>query len=261
MPTVTSRDGTTIVYDEVGTGQPLVLVDPAAGHRGFGPLEGLAPVLGDHFRVIRYDRRGRGESGDRPPYSVEREVEDLEAVVEGVGGWAFVYGFSSGAVLGLLAAARGVPIPRLAILEPPIDTDATGEGSAAEDPLRVEIADLLAQGRNGDAAEAFHRGIGVPEEYVTAMRREPWWPRLVAVAPTLVYDLAITPSLRPTDLASIRTPTLVLASAASDERLRAWARGVAQRLPNGRHRELPGEWHGVDAAALRDALVEFFEST
>jgi pimeloyl-ACP methyl ester carboxylesterase len=261
MPTVTSRDGTIIAYDEVGTGQPLVLVDPAAGHRGFGPLEGLAPVLGTHFRVIRYDRRGRGESGDRPPYAVEREVEDLEAVIGDIGGWAFVYGFSSGAVLGLLAAGRGVAIPRLAILEPPIDTESPGEGDAAEDPLRAEIADLLAQGRNGDAAEAFHRGIGVPDEYVAAMRHEPWWPALVAVAPTLVYDLAITPSLRPTDLASIRTRTLVLASGASDERLRAWARGVAERLPNGTHRELPGEWHGVDPAALREALVEFFGSS
>ncbi|GAA0442375.1 hypothetical protein Acor_05320 [Acrocarpospora corrugata] len=110
MATVRSKDGTTIGYDQVGHGPALVLVDAAGGYRGFGPMGALAEMLAPSFTVITYDRRGRGESTDTLPYAVEREVEDLAAVIDAAGGSAFVEGFSSGAVLGLYAAGQGVPI-------------------------------------------------------------------------------------------------------------------------------------------------------
>src|SRR5918996_3561530 len=121
--TVRSEDGTSIAYERIGTGPPLVIVDAALGFRGFGPMGELAGLLAGDFMVVTYDRRGRGESTDTPPYAVEREVEDLAALIAAAGGSAFVYGFSSGAVLGLHAAARGLPITKLALLEPPLGVD------------------------------------------------------------------------------------------------------------------------------------------
>ncbi len=110
MPSVQSDDGTSIGYTSIGEGPPVVLVDPAGGFRGFGLLTPLAERLASDFTAITYDRRGRGESGDTLPYAVEREIEDLAAVIDVAGGSAFVYGFSSGAILALWAAADGLPI-------------------------------------------------------------------------------------------------------------------------------------------------------
>jgi pimeloyl-ACP methyl ester carboxylesterase len=121
--TVRSADGTSIAFSQVGTGPALVLVDAAAGFRGFGPMGPLAVELAPEFTVFTYDRRGRGESTDTPPYAVEREVEDLQALIEAAGGSACVYGFSSGAVLALRAAADGLPIEKLALMEPPLELD------------------------------------------------------------------------------------------------------------------------------------------
>jgi pimeloyl-ACP methyl ester carboxylesterase len=160
-----SADGTTIAFERTGTGPALILVDAALGFRGFGPMGELAGLLAGDFTVVTYDRRGRGESTDTPPYVVDREVDDLAALIEEAGGSAFVYGFSSGAVLGLHAAARGLPIPKLALLEPPIPLDDQPE----EGDLRAEVAEMVAAGRRGDAVEHFNRSIGVPE----------WWPGCV----------------------------------------------------------------------------------
>jgi pimeloyl-ACP methyl ester carboxylesterase len=249
---VMSRDGTTIAYSQVGTGPAVVLVDAASCYRGFGPMGELAAALSASFTVYTYDRRGRGESTDTPPYAVEREVEDLAAVIEVAGGTAFVHGFSSGAVLALHAAAHGLPITALTLLEPPLGED------SADDPLRSELEALLADGRRGDAYLHFQRSIGVPEEYVAGQRSSPQWPAFEALAHTLVYDTVITSTLPHSSLTDITTPTLVVDSEASDERLHAWASGVASALPRGTHRTLPGEWHGVAASELAPVMAEFF---
>nr|BFE85932.1 hypothetical protein GCM10020093_085330 [Planobispora longispora] len=131
----------------------------------------LAERLADRFTAVTYDRRGRGESGDTPPYAVEREIEDLAAVIEASGGRAFVHGFSSGAVLGLLGAAAGLPISMLSLLEPPIILDQPPQDD--EGDLAAEIDELVAAGRRADAVEHFHRSIGVPEEITAGMRQAP----------------------------------------------------------------------------------------
>jgi pimeloyl-ACP methyl ester carboxylesterase len=254
---VSSPDGTSIAFTRVGAGAALVLVDAAGGYRGFGPMGELATLLDSRFTVFTYDRRGRGESTDTLPYAVDREVDDLQAIIDVAGGSAFVYGFSSGAVLGLAAAARGLAIPKLALLEPPLAVDGT---PAVQPGLAAEISRLVAAGRRGDAVEHFNRSIGVPADMISGMRQQPFWPGLEAIAHTLVYDVTITGSLSGATLRTITTPTVVLASDASDDRLRGWARGVSEALPKGSLRILTGEWHGVAADAIAPVLAEFFLS-
>lgn len=250
MSTVTSKDGTTIGFSRVGDGPAVVLVDAACCFRGGGPMPAVAQALRG-YTAYTYDRRGRGESADRGPYAIDREVEDLAAVVEAAGGSAFAYGFSSGAVLALHAAAAGVPITALALLEPPLSfEEPTGPDA------RDEINALVAAGRRGDAVVRFQVACGIPEEFTTGMRQSPGWPALEAMAHTTAYDLTITGT--PPDLASITAPTLVLDSAGSDERLRAWADGVAERLPNARRRTVAGDWHGVAPDVLAPVLAEHF---
>jgi pimeloyl-ACP methyl ester carboxylesterase len=252
---VTSRDGTTIAFDRVGTGEPLILVDAAGGYRGFGPMGALAAALSAEFTVVSYDRRGRGDSGDLQPYAVDREVEDLEALLDEVGGAAYVHGYSSGALLALHAAIRGLPIRKLALLEPPLDLDPQ---AVPDTQLEQEIAGLVAEGRRGDAVEHFNRSIGVPEEYLEGMRDAPWWPGMEALAHTLVYDLIVSRTLTTATLASVTVPTLIIASQASDERLAGWSRALAEALPNASLQTLPGEWHGVAPEVLGPAMAAFF---
>lgn len=253
MGTVTSADGTTIGFSRVGDGPAVVLVDGACCFRGGGPMPALAEALSG-YAVHTYDRRGRGESTDRAPYAIAREVEDLAAVVEAAGGSAFVHGFSSGAVLALHAAAAGVPIRALTLLEPPLSLD----GPTGPD-VRAEIEALVAAGRRGDAVARFQAACGIPEEVTAGLRQSPGWPVLEALAHTTAYDLTITGAVP--DLAAVGVPTLVLDSEGSDARLRAWADGVAERLPDARRRTLPGDWHGVTPDVLAPALAAHFQVT
>ncbi|MFF4879544.1 alpha/beta fold hydrolase [Micromonospora sp. NPDC000668] len=251
----TSRDGTSIAFERTGSGPALILVDAAGCFRGFGPMGPLAAVLAADFTVFTYDRRGRGDSTDTLPYAVEREVEDLHALIDAAGGSAFVHGFSSGSALALHAAEQGLAIPRLALLEPPVPVD---DQPAPESDLGAEVAELVAAGRRGDAIEHFQTSIGVPAEMIAGMRQDPSWPALEALAHTLVYDTVITGSLSVARLSAVTTPTLVIDSEGSDGRLRTWAQGVADTLANARQRSLKGEWHGVPAEDLAAVLVEFF---
>lgn len=255
MNKVTSSDGTSIAFERAGTGPALILVDAAGCFRGFGPMGPLAALLASEFTVFTYDRRGRGDSTDTLPYAVDREVEDLQAIIDAAGGSAFVYGFSSGAVLALHAAAHGLAITKLALLEPPLPVD---DQPRPEPDLGAEVAELVAAGRRGDAVEHFQTSIGVPAEMVAGMRQAPFWPALEAIAHTLVYDTIITRSLPVARLAAITTPTLVIQSEQSDGRLRNWAEGISDTLPNARHRTLKGEWHGVPSEDIAPVLAEFF---
>ena len=254
MATTTSRDGTRIEFEQTGTGPTLVLVDAAGGFRGFGPMSSLAEHLAGEFTVVTYDRRGRGESGDTPPYAVEREVEDLAAVIEAAGGAAFVHGFSSGAALALLGAAAGLPISMLSLLEPPVALDQPPQ----QGDLAAEIDALVAAGRRADAVEHFHTSIGVPPEVTADMRQAPFFPMLEGIAHTLAYDSRVTPAVSLATLRSVIVPVLVVSSAASDDRLRGWAEDAAKALPQGRHLTLEGEWHGVSNDVLAHALADFF---
>jgi pimeloyl-ACP methyl ester carboxylesterase len=253
---VRSADGTRIAFDRVGDGPPLILVEAAGHYRDFSSFSGLAPLLSREFTVYAYDRRGRGESTDTTPYAPDREVEDLEALIAEAGGSAHMYGYSSGALLAMRAAAHGLPISRLAMVEPPLQDD----GAEPPEPdLTTELAELVSAGRNGDAVEHFHHSIGVPPEFIASMRSTPEWARMESAAHTLVYDCIISDTTTSTLLRSVAVPTLVLDSMGSTDDLTGWAATVAGQLPQGSHRSLAGQWHSVPDETLAPVLVEFFD--
>ena len=252
---VRSADGTEIAFERAGEGPPVILVEPSAHYRDFSAFRGLVPWLSREFTVHTYDRRGRGESSDTTPYSPEREVEDLEALIAEAGGSTHLYGYSSGALLALRAAAHGLPINRLAVLEPPLQDD----DAERPDPLTNELAALVRAARNGDAVERFHESIGVPPEFMAEMRSSPQWAKMESVAHTLVYDCMISDATTSALLRSVEFPTLVLDSAGSTDNLTGWAATVAAQLPDGRHRSLAGDWHTVPDETLAPVLIEFFQ--
>lgn len=258
MSSVRSADGTTIAFERSGAGPALILIDPAGGYRGFGPLRSLATLLAANFTVYTYDRRGRGDSTDTLPYAVEREVDDLAALIDEAGGSACVYAVSSGALLALHAAASGLPIAKLALFEPPIGTD---EDAPADSDFTTELAELVAAGRRGDAVEHFHTSIGVPAEMIAGMQQTSSWSAFEAIAHTLVYDCIISDEMSLEIVTSVTAPTLVIDSEDSTGDLTGWAAAVVGALPNSTHRSLAGQWHGVPDEDLAPVLNEFFRDS
>ena len=260
MGTVRSNDGTTIAFDRSGEGPPVILVGGAFQHRAIDPRTArLAELLASRYTVYHYDRRGRGDSGDTPPYAVAREVDDLDALIGEAGGSASVFGMSSGAALALEAAAHGLTIAKLALYEPPYMVSDRGPRPPADHA--AQLAELVAAGRRGDAVAFFMTQlIGLPAEAVASIRNAPMWPGLEAVAHTLVYDAAVMGdySLPTERLASVTAPTLVIDGEESDERLRRAVQAVADILPHAQRRTLAGQTHDYAAEALAPVLEEFF---
>lgn len=268
MSTITSNDGTAIAYDRSGAGPTVILVDGALCSRAFGPMESLAALLAPHCTVVTYDRRGRGESGDTVPYAVEREVEDIAALINAAGGSAGVYGISSGAFLALEAASR-LPgkVTKLALYEAPCGMD---EGAIRRfKEYRTRLDELIAAGRRGDAVTLFMRLVGagladdestVPAEPGAQLRQSPIWPIFEAVAPTLAYDAATMgdSSVPAAQAAAVRAPMLALAGGASPAWMQQAARAIADAAPNGRYAVLEGQTHEVAAEAIAPMLIKFF---
>ncbi|MEJ3659143.1 alpha/beta fold hydrolase [Actinomycetes bacterium KLBMP 9759] len=248
---ITSKDGTTLAVERAGSGPGLVMIDPALGFSGFDNIRGLGELLTADFTVHTYDRRGRGSSGDTAPYAVGREIEDLAAVVEAAGGSAHVYGFSSGALLALHAAAAGVPIDRLALFEPPV----RAEGEPPDAAFTAGIAELLAAGDREGAVRTFLTAIGVPAEILAEMA--PMLPTLAAVAPTLLYDCAISDTLTFDTLRAVTTRAVVLDSTGTTQDITSGTAAVADALPAGTLRRLDGHWHGVAPDVLAPVVAEF----
>jgi pimeloyl-ACP methyl ester carboxylesterase len=256
-----SRDGTAIAFDRSGDGPPVILVGGAFQHRLIDESTAqLQARLAWDFTVFHYDRRGRGDSGDTPPYAVEREVEDLAALIHEAGGSAAVFGMSSGAALALEAAGRGLAISRLALYEPPFIVEGGGPPGPAD--LATRIAELTSSGRRGEAVEYFlTTGPGLPAEVVAEMRAGVAWPMLERVAHTLLYDTAIMrnqEALLNQVAPSITAPTLVIDGSASPAWARNAARALTNRLPNAEHRTLEGQTHQVAPEALSPVLEEYF---
>lgn len=266
MNTVTSKDGTTIAYDQYGKGPALILVGGATAYRAIDPkMAQLAGLLSAHFTVIHYDRRGRGDSGDTPPHAAEREYEDLDALIKAAGGTASLFGISSGAVLALRAAAAHLSIRKLAAYEPPFVVDA-GRAPLPADYIAHQD-ELLAAGRLGDMVAYFMiHAAGMPAETVEPMRDQPFWPALEASARSLPYDarqMGDTMSGKPLAAQpwrSISIPTIVIDGGASPEWMHKGAQAVADIVPNSQRRTLEGQTHDVDMEVLAPVLDEFFSS-
>jgi pimeloyl-ACP methyl ester carboxylesterase len=258
--TVTSQDGTRIAFSKAGQGPAVILVDGAFCFRQFGPMMPLTERLSPHFTVYAYDRRGRGESTDTQPYAVEREIEDIAALIEEAGGSAYVYGTSSGAGLALNAAASGLNITKLALFEPPYNDDPANLQPALN--YKQTLGDAIAEGRRGDAATTFMTYVGTPAEMVDGMRGTPVWSVFEAVAPTLGYDATVMGDFTvPTELAAkITAPTLVMAGGEgpSPEFMRATARTIQQAIPNAEYHVIEGQGHDVDPDAVSPLIIEFF---
>ncbi len=263
MPKVTSKDGTTIAFDKTGQGPALILVGGALSNRSAAAP--LLPLLSPHFTVFAYDRRGRGDSGDKAPYAVEREVEDINALIKAAGGSVFVFGHSSGAVLALEAAARGLAITRLAVHEPPFVVD-DSRPPVPKDYV-AQINTRVSAGRRGEAVKFFMtEAVGVPAEVVTQMQGMPMWTDMEKVAHTLAYDgtimgdtMAGSP-LPARQWASVTIPTLVMAGGASPAWMRHAALALANVLSDARYYTLDGQMHDVDPATLAPILVDFFRA-
>ncbi|MFC9389628.1 alpha/beta fold hydrolase [Streptomyces venezuelae] len=235
---VVSRDGTPIAYERYGEGPPLVLVSGALGTAGGERL--LGGLLARRFTVVAYDRRGRGGSGDGGPYAVEREVEDLAAVVAAAGPGAALHGTGTGGALVLAAVAAGLPAGAVTVFEPPY-------AAAAE---RRRVAELLGGGRPAEALDLF-----LAESTVPAGLR----PGLAELAHTLAYDLAVLGDGAVPErlLARVHARVLVVDGGASPAGTRQVARAVTAALPRARHRTLTGQTHEVAPHVLAPVLEEF----
>ncbi|MEV8562587.1 alpha/beta hydrolase [Streptomyces sp. NPDC051917] len=253
----TSRDGTALAYQVTGQGPTVILVSGAMSTGG--TVAPLAQRLAGRCTAVVYDRRGRGESGDTKPYAVEREVEDLAALIDAVGGEAALFGVSSGGALVLRAVASGLPAGRAAVYEVPY-ADFLQGGAEREATYKEQLNKALSEERRGDAVELFLRLTGLAEEMIQRARQSPMWAGMEAVAPSLVYDDTVMgDGLLPRDrLAAISVPVLAVAGGASPEWMREASRELSRAVPDGVYRELAGQTHMVEPDVLGPVLAEFF---
>lgn len=263
MEKVHSKDGATIAFDRSGEGSALILVGGAFEQRAMdsetAQLAAL-PLLAQHFTVFHYDRRGRGDSTDTQPYAVEREIENIEALIDEAGGEAFVFGISSGAALAMEAAIKlGNKIKKLAMYEAPYNSDDTARQAWLD--YRKQLEELLAADRRGDAVVLFMMLVGMPAEHVPEVRQYPMWPMFEAVAPTLSYDAAVLgeDASVPTERAAgVAVPALIMDGEASYPFMHVAATALADAMPHAQHHTLEGQTHEVAAEAIAPVLVEFF---
>jgi pimeloyl-ACP methyl ester carboxylesterase len=258
--TVRSADGSAIAVETTGTGRPVVLIGGAYNDRT--TMAGLAQVLSPYYQTVRYDRRGRGDSGDESTdYSADREMEDLRAVIEDAGGTAALVGHSSGAVLALEAAARRLPVEKVVAYEPPFVPDGHRPRPAPDAGERLRR--LVEAGDRDGAVTLFQTElIGLPPEMVDGMRQSETWGVFTRLAHTLPYDYALFEPGLPVPaerLAGIDVPVLVVAGSNTFPWIATAAREAARAVPGARHLSLAGQDHGVlhQPEALLGCLREF----
>ncbi len=266
MNRVISKDGTEIAYETKGSGKAVILVDGAMCYRNFGPMGHLSELLAPNFKVYIYDRRGRGESTNSKPFAVEREVEDLDALIRAAGGSVYLYGISSGACLALEAAVQlGDKIKKLALYEPPYNSDPTDVKDWRE--YRQNLTQLLAANRRGEAIALFFKRVATPAEQVNGMRQSPTWSMFEAVAPTLAYDAAEMGEDHtvPVKLAAKNAvPTLMMdggANLVNMPFMHETVAALAKAMPHAQQRTLEGQTHDVNTDVLAPILVEFFSQS
>lgn len=260
MKTIQSSDGTTLAYDVYGSGPALIYITGASCFRSFLPIVQDAKAFATQFTVYSYDRRGRGDSGDTQPYAVEREVEDIGAILKAAGGKASLYGHSSGAVLALEAALRfGGAIDNVVLYDPSNVHDEAAK--AAYTALSQQVHTLLHAGKNGQAMTTFLAGIGMPKLFVYLLRFMPGWKTMAALAPTLAYDIALTRDLPQLDRAAqVRVPVQVMVGEKSPAGIHEVARQLAGAIPGATFLQLAGQDHMVSAKALLPLLTRFLKT-
>ena len=263
MNTITSNDGTKIAFGKVGSGPIVIIVDGALTTRSSGSKPQLIELLSHHLTVYTYDRRGRGDSGDTPPYAVDREIEDIEALIEDSGENAFLYGHSSGAALAFEAALKlGSKVKALAMYEAPYNDDPAAQRAWKE--YRGRLAELLAAGRSGDAVTLFMKLVGMPAEQISGMQHAPIWPVFEALGPSLAHDhigvMGETAAVPLARVAQLATSVLVMSGGASYPFMSTTALALSKAFPNGKLRTLDGETHDVSPKTLAPVLASFFVS-
>ena len=268
MQTVTSDDGTKIAYDREGDGPAVILVNGALGDRAldrkFKQMTVISELLSPQFTVINYDRRGRGESTEAGPYDVEREIEDIAALIGAVGGRASLFGFSSGGALALRAAGAGIRVDQVAVYEAPFVVNADDKRPSADYGQRLEA--LIADDDRSGAVKHFMRNaMGMPAPAVAAMRLMPMWKLMQANALTLRYDWAALGEhnmqgqpLRVDEWAAITVPALVVYGGKSPSGLQNGSRALGDVLPNAELRVLEGMGHRLKVNVLAPVLADFF---
>jgi pimeloyl-ACP methyl ester carboxylesterase len=258
---IKSKDGTQIAYEQRGDGPALLVVGGALTTRTSGSCPALIDLLAPKLSLYGYDRRGRGDSGDTLPYTIAREIEDIEALIDEAGGVASLYGHSSGGCLALEAAAALVTkVSKVALYEAPYNDDPAAQQAWGE---YIEgLTHALEDDRRGDAVALFMRYVGTPAEQVDGMRRSSFWPDLEAIAPTLAYDhtaiVGRTGAVPVERLAAVLTPTLVMCGSSSFPFMRTTAQTIVDALPNSELLVLDGQSHDVQPQALAPVLTEFF---
>ena len=260
MNKVISKDGTHIAFDRRGAGPAVILIDGAFCSAKFGPMVKLAPLLEKSFTVITYDRRARGESGDTKPYDVQREIEDIDALIFMAGGSAHVFSVSSGAILAIRAAAAGLKINKLALFEPPFVGDRGGRMPA---DAVSELSRLITQKKFGDAVTYYLRKVmGVPTIVPLILKLTPNWKKMKSNAASLPYDAAVCGDFKIPEqlIRSLNNNTIVIESTKSPKMLRDAVQSVVKLLPYGRQVSLDGKIHDVPAKILAPELEIFFKS-
>jgi len=259
---VISKDGTPIAVDRLGSGPALILVDGAMCSRGFGPMPPLAKQIASQFTVYHYDRRGRGDSGDGGAYDVQREIEDLDAVLQHAGGSAMVFGISSGAALAGEAVRQLRGIRRLALYEAPYVIDDTHEPLPPN--FIAETKALVVSGDRSAAVRKFMRYVGTPAIAVFVMSLLPFWKKFTKIAHTLSNDLEIIAPHhqgKPFPFGKwsmVTLPVLVMAGGKSPAYMQNSMKAWANAFPNAVHKTLAGQTHMVKQDVLAPALIEFF---
>jgi pimeloyl-ACP methyl ester carboxylesterase len=267
MQTVISRDGTKIAYDSYGDGPALILVGGALSFRKFKKMQQFAETLAEHFTVINYDRRGRGDSGPAGPVSVEREVEDIAALIESVGGTASLWGWSSGGALSLRAAGAGIGVDKVVIYEPPFTVVPDHQFPTSDYRERIDAL-VAADDRPGLVKHFMRNGIGMPAPFVALMRLMPMWKDLKANSHTLGFDFDALGAanmcgkpLDPGEWASVTQPVLVAYGSKSPNNLQAGSKALADVLVNAELREVPGGTHNVSVKKFAPLMAEFLART
>lgn len=259
MKKVKSKDGTSIAFSLSGRGEPLIMIDGAFCRRTFGPMEKIAPYLVNDATVICYDRRGRGDSGDSTTYSVEREIEDIDALIREVGGQVNVFGMSSGGALAIKAVKYGLNIQKIAVYEPPFVTD----GNEHKPPIDTidKVKAILSQGDKSGAAKFYlTKVMGMPSFFYYIMRLLPMWTNMKEMATTLPYDAEIMGdfSLPENEIKDISIPLTVIGGDKSPKVLRTAVKAIGEVNKRAEVIILKNQTHNVNAQVVAPVLAKFF---